>query len=371
MDDRSSPTVTILCSGVALGVYIPALLLNYQLQQHQLQTDVVILEHLYTPESQQKLKNHRQAYHKNFSMALMGHKMTRDIQVSLDDRLIENLLNTWEDENRRDFIVWSGFWMPLIEKYRNRVAPTVINVDICRIDAEISATFKTYADLNQHDTEIWLWNWEQRKLVYELPVTTQAPIPYQDRANRFVIHGGGWGIGTYGSKISELEQRNISLDIVAYEIDETTQPHPNHRYFMIDPNWFAWLQDRHDQPEFPPFGEVKNPVDFKNKPEYHELFDRIRNSKAIISKPGGGTLIDSLSAATPIILLEPYGYAEESNAALWEYLGYGISYDRWQELDYDLEIIEQLHQNILSRNRTEINYAQSYAERFRQRSINN
>jgi hypothetical protein len=371
MYDRSSPIVTILCSGVALGVYIPALLLNYQLQQQYLKTEVIILEHLYTPENQQKLKNHQQAYHQNFSMALMAHKMTRDIQVSLDDQLVDDLLNSWEAENKSNFIVWSGFWMPLIENYRNRVAPKVINVDICRIDAEISATFKTYTDLHQNDTEIWLWNWKQRKLVYELPVTTQQPIPYQDRANRFVIHGGGWGIGTYTSKISELEQSDISLDIVTYQLSESTRRYPNHRYFMVDPNWSPWLQDQREQPEFPPFGEVKNPVNFKNRTEYHELFDPIRYAKAIISKPGGGTLIDSLAAATPIILLEPYGYAEQSNADLWEYLGYGIAYDRWQALNYDLEMIEKLHENILNRSRTEINYARSYAERFRQRSINN
>jgi hypothetical protein len=364
MVDREMPKVTILCSGVALGVYIPALLLNYQLQQQQLQTDVVILEHLYLPENQDKLKQHKQVYHQNFSMALMGHKMTRDIQVSLDDRLVEDLLRSWEVENRYNFIVWSGFWMPLIEKYRQQVAPRIVNVDLCRIDADISATFKNYTDLNEHDREIWLWHWAEKKLVYELPVGNNPPIPYGERANRFVIHGGGWGIGTYNRKIAELTEREISLDIVAYEVAEGSQRNSNHRYFMVDPNWSPWLQPKDRPPEFPPFGEVNKSPDFKNKPEYHELFDVIRHSKAIISKPGGGTLIDSLAAATPVILLEPYGYAEQSNADIWEYLGYGISYDRWQEMNYDLDILETLHQNILNRDRLTINYAESYAKQL-------
>jgi hypothetical protein len=367
MLDRESPTVTILCSGVALGVYIPALLLDYQLQQHQLKTAVVILEHLYTLESQEKLKIHKQAYHQNFSMALMAHKMTRDIQVSLDNELVNNLLNIWETENRRDFIVWSGFWMPIIEKYRHRVAPNKVNVDLCRIDADISATFKTYTDFKENDREIWLWNWEQKKLIYEIPVTKEQPIPYGARANRFVIHGGGWGIGTYNSKITELAARGISLDIVAYEIAESVRGNPNNRYFMVDPNWFPWLQSKNNRPEFPPFGEINNLPNFTNRAEYHELFDVIRQSKAIISKPGGGTLIDSLASATPIILLEPYGYAEQSNADIWEYLGYGISYDQWQKMNYDLDILERMHENILNRNQPATNYAQSYAENFLQR----
>jgi hypothetical protein len=372
MIDRENPTVTILCSGVALGVYIPALLLNYQLQQQHLKTEVVILEHFYTPESQQKLKVHKQAYHQNFSMALMGHKMTRDIQVSLDNELVNSLLSTWEAENRGNFIVWSGFWMPIIEKYRHRVAPRIVNVDLCRIDADVSATFKNYTEFNENDREIWLWHWAQKKLVYELPVTTEQPIPYQDRANRFVIHGGGWGIGTYTSKIAELSEREIHLDIVAYEVAESIQNNPNNRYFMVDPTWSPWLQNKNDPPEFPPFGAIDNPPNFKNRAEYHELFDVIRQSKAIISKPGGGTLIDSLASATPIILLEPYGYAEQSNSDIWEYLGYGISYEKWKEMNYDLDILTKLHQNILNRDRfspgeavpTTINYAESYAKKL-------
>jgi hypothetical protein len=359
-------TITILCSGVALGVYIPALLLNYQLAQHQLQTEVTILEHLYTPESQQKLKSHQQAYHKNFAMALMAHKMTKDIQFSLDDKLVNSILSRWESEQRCNFIVWSGFWMPIIEKYRNRVAPRKVTVDLCRIDADISATFKTYTDFNENDREIWLWNWDQKKLIYELPVTDAPPIPYGERANRFVIHGGGWGIGTYTSKIPELEERGILLDIVAYEVAESNQKNPHNRYFMVDPNWSPWLQPQSHQPEFPPFGEATlDSPDFQNRTEYHELFDVIRYSKAIISKPGGGTLIDSLTSATPIILLEPYGYAEQSNADIWEYLGYGIAYDKWKELNYDLDILAKLHQNILNRDKDTINYARSYAENLR------
>ena len=368
MLDRTKPTVTILCSGVALGVYIPALLLNYQLQQQQLQTAVVILEHLYTPASQQKLNDHKRAYHQNFSMALMAHKMTKDIQFSLDDRLVDHLLSSWETEGRADFIVWSGFWMPIIEKYRQRVAPKQVNVDLCRIDADVSATFKSYTTFNQHDREIWLWNWAQKKLEYELPVTTAAPISYSARSDQFVIHGGGWGIGTYTNKIAELAANNISLDIVVYEIAESTQKYPTNRYFMVDPNWSPWLQAADSQPEFPPFGELVTSPSFKNRAGYHELFDLIRHSKAIISKPGGGTLIDSLASATPIILLEPYGYAEQSNADIWEYLGYGIAYDKWKEQNYDRDVLEQLHHNILNRSQPTLNYAESYAENFRQKS---
>jgi hypothetical protein len=367
MLNSENQTITILCSGVALGVYIPALLVNYQLRRHKLNTEVIVLENYYTSESKEKLEFHKKAYHNNFSIALMAHKMTRDIQFSLDQELINSLLQNWEEENRRYFIIWSGFWMPIIEIYRNRVAPQKLNIDLCRIDADISASFKIYKERHQDDNEVWLWNWEQKKLIYEIPVTNQPSLPYGERVNRFVIHGGGWGIGTYQSKVPELEEKGILLDIVAYNIADTVRKKDGNRYFMVDPEWSPWKVNQNNQHEFPPFGEIGSNLiqtDFKNKEEYHELYDVIRQSRAIISKPGGGTLIDSLASATPVILLDPYGYAEQRNSDLWEYLGYGITYNKWQKMDYDTQIIEVLHRNLLTRANTTLNYSQILAKKI-------
>jgi hypothetical protein len=369
MLNSQAPLITILGSGVALGVYIPALLVDYQLKKQKINTEFIVLEKYYTTESQEKLSLHKKAYHKSFSIALMAHKMTRDIQYSLEHELIDTLLRSWENENRLNFIIWSGFWIPIIEKYRDRVAPQKLDIDLCRIDADISASFKIYKERNQDDNEIWLWNWEQKKIIYEIPVTNKPPISYSERINRFVIHGGGWGIGTYQSKIIELEERGILLDIVTYDVAQPFCKKEGNRYFMVDPEWLPWKANSNNQYEFPPFGEIKNltNTDFKNKEEYHELYDVISQSKAIISKPGGGTLIDSLASATPVILLEPYGYAEQRNSDLWEYLGYGISYSKWQEMNYDFQILEVLHQNLLTRASTTINYPQNYAEKIKNR----
>ncbi len=86
-----------------------------------------------------------------------------------------------------------------------------------------------------------------------------------------------------------------------------------YRYFMVDSEWSPWNKNQNNQHEYPPFGEIIdfNKKSFRNKEEYHEFYDLVKQSKAIISKPGGGTLIDSLASATPIILLDPYGYAEQ------------------------------------------------------------
>ena len=359
------PRITILSSAIGLGIYIPALLINYQLRKQGLDSEVMVLEDYYTPLSKNKFKKHQQAYHDNFSLALMAHRMTRDVQDNLDTKIINIILENWQDENRLHFITWSGFWLPIIDQYRKRVSPQKLKLDLCRIDAEISASFKIYPH-HKDDSEIWLWNWEQKKLIYEIPVTDRPSIPYHERGNRLVIHGGGWSLGTYQSKIPELERKGILLDIIVHELLEANHKKDGNRYFMVDPDWNPWHKNQNNQHEFPPFAEIMDleQLEFKNREEYHELYDVISQSKAIVSKPGGGTLIDSLASATPIILLEAYGYAEQRNAEIWEYLGYGISYQKWQEMDYNFDILHQLHQNLLNRSKNTINYPQEYAKKI-------
>src|SRR5271166_5607026 len=160
------PTVTILTSAVGLGVYIPALLLNYQFRKRGLKSEVVVLESLYSSASKQKFRKHRRAYHDNFALALMAHKMTRGVEKHLETGSIDHLLQRWRNEERFKFVVWSGFWMPIVERYRSERAPRKLDLHLCRIDAEISASFKHWPR-REEDREIWLWNWEQRRLVYE------------------------------------------------------------------------------------------------------------------------------------------------------------------------------------------------------------
>jgi UDP-N-acetylglucosamine:LPS N-acetylglucosamine transferase len=103
--------------------------------------------------------------------------------------------------------------------------------------------------------------------------------------------------------------------------------------------------------------------------EYHSLYDVIRFNQAIISKPGGCTLIDSLASATPVILLEPYGYAEVRNSEIWQRLGYGISYPDWQASGYSMEVLARLQNNLLNRAQRGIDYPTAFANNLHQKAI--
>jgi UDP-N-acetylglucosamine:LPS N-acetylglucosamine transferase len=136
---------------------------------------------------------------------------------------------------------------------------------------------------------------------------------------------------------------------------------------MTDPDWHPWVRSDAGDHVFPSIGQVGDSVatEYRRSETFHELYDVIRWSKAIVSKPGGSTLIDSLSSATPVVLLEPYGYAEQSNARIWEHLGFGIAYSDWQRTGYDPAVLENLHTNLSTRSPRGTNYPRAYADRLR------
>ncbi len=350
----SEATVSVLGSGVNLGVYIPAMLVARRLEALGVAAEVEVIESCYQATERAKLWQHKKAYHKNFSLALMAHRMVKDIRPSLDPRLLEKLLARWQAEDRRRFLVWSGFWLPILDAYRERRDGIACDIHLCRIDAVVSASFQPYADLEpellQSGREVWLWPWHERRLDFEIPVGDQPPLPWDQREARFVIHGGGWGLGNYQRLIPELRAAGFDLDILAYELEETHDVADGSRCFMVRPGWAAWQLEIGERAEFPPFGPVRDGKGgFRNRDSHHELFDTVRRSRAVISKPGGGTMIDSLASATPLILLDPFGYAEEKNADIWEHLGFGIRYEAWRATGFDLAVLERLHRNLLER----------------------
>lgn len=361
--------VTILCSGVALGVYIPALLLRHQLAGLGLAAEVALLEDLYSAAGLDSLERLRDAFHERFELARIAQRMTTSVAPQLDRTRADALLAAWQEESRRDFIVWSGFWMPLIGEYRARPAAGPVAVDVCRIDAAVSPSFRGCPALRSGDREIWFWSWQNRRLEHELAVTPEAPIPYRDREERLVVHGGGWGLGDYRQVAAELAAAGMALDQVVYRPEEATGAGGRGRTYMVRPDWRPWLRPPGRQPELPPFGEVTDGVGgagrFENRPGCHELFRLIRRRRAIVSKPGGGTLMDSLSSATPVVFLEPYGAAERSNGDLWTRLGFGVWYEDWRRSGYDPQVLERAHARLRDRAATTVDYPRSLADRLR------
>jgi hypothetical protein len=346
---KNKKSVTILCSGVALGVYIPGVSLQYQLRKIGYDAEVVVLENFLHDDIAKKIPDTKKAFHTNFKLAQLGQKMARDVTPSLDREKMERLFLQWGQKEHNHFVVFSGFWLPLLEKYGEGRPPESRTIDIVHMDSVLSPSWKSFRGRELGARILYLFEYETKKIAFRLNVTDQRPTPFEQRENRFLIHGGGWGMGTYQTVLDTLERRGKMLDIMAYYDSEVYPDKSENRYFMVDPTWHPWLKNRENDHTFPPVARIEKhgANKFTCRPEYHELFYVGARNKAIISKPGGSTLVDSLASATPFVFLESFGPHEDFNAALWTELGLGVTFATWEKSGFSDDILHTCHSNLL------------------------
>lgn len=340
--------ITILCSGIGLGEYNPGLIMSARLKKMGFSTDIVVLESLYVTEKRLRIQDTKIAFQRNFKIAQIAQKFMKDIKTILDNTLIIALLNKWKAEKRKRFIVFSGFWSPVIEQYLSDYTNPSVSVDLFHTDSGSGASWIRYNITHPCCRHLQLGDHITKTMYYNINISDDI-IQYKKRCNQILIHGGGWGIGTYLEKIPELIEKKINLDIVVNDIWNIPKDKSNNRYFMNDPQWNPWEKDDNGVHYFTPFGKIlnNNNIKYRNNPNYPEIYKIVRRDKAVICKTGGGALIDSLSSTTPIIILEPYGKFEHNNALLWESLGFGIQYNKWIESGCSMTILEELHENLL------------------------
>lgn len=339
-------TIAVLTSGVALGVHVPGLLLARRLAEVGVRARVDVLER-HLPEAQRDLiPESKVAFHRDFRVALAGQRLANRNPAELAENSVSALLAEWEGEQVDLLVVLSGFWLPTVRRYAS--AHTGVRVHACHVDSTASPSFRSTgwaASPEERHEDVWLLEENAGGVARTIPVSRAEPVPWSARSGRLLAHGGGWGMGTYRSDAAALMSEGFAVDLVAHERADVIPTDDRNRYFMIDPDWHPW----HDL-GFPPFGRVTadGRVDYRRGEDHHDGFDLTREAVAVVSKPGGGTLMDSLSSATPVVLLKPFGDHEARNARLWERLGFGISYPDWVHGGKSPTVLEELHRNLLA-----------------------
>jgi hypothetical protein len=346
---NGSAPISILVSGIGLGFYTPGLSMRHRLRQNNFSADVVVFESLLNEEKKKKIPAVMQSFQRNFKMALAGQKLTRDIRPHLNHARVLNLLDAWASENRRHFIVTSGFFIPVLELYANEYAIKPLRVDLCHFDASDSVSFKLYPTVFEGFRHIRFYDLEHGRINCQFRLSDEAPLPFENREDRYFIHGGGWGLGSYAQKIPLLEKRGLKLDIALNASMGPIDSHRHNRYFAMPSDWYPWTSEPRGEPGLPPWGEVgaDGRINYQAIGQVHGAYQLVRENRAIISKPGAATLIESLSAATPLILLESFGDYEEKNARLWEHLGLGIAFDTWVADGCSIDILESMHTRLM------------------------
>jgi hypothetical protein len=357
--------IGILCSGVALGVYIPGIHLYQNFKRNGIAASVFVLENLIAEAKWDKINENKKAFHKNFVVALMGQKMTRNLLPDLDPKEIEAFFTTCLNEEIDHFIVVSGFWLAVLELFKGRYPRKSFWVDCLHIDCAVSPSWKIVDYQAAYCVNNWLLSHDEQRIIAELNTTQLSPIPFARRRKRLLTHGGGWGMGTYLSKVPQLQAAGFALNIVVHELAEAPAVPGNDRYFLIDPDWSPWIRDQHQEHQFPPLAEIKpgEDVEYRNNPNHPLIFEITREVIGVVTKPGGSTLLDSLAAATPLIFLAPFGEHEAKNAALWINLGFGIDYETWREAGFPVDILKRMHQKLAAARGRAPEYVDLYLRR--------
>ncbi|MBW4080650.1 UDP-glucuronosyltransferase [Paenibacillus sp. S150] len=362
--------MTILCSGFGLGFYVPGLLIERSLKALGVNAEIEVFETL-MPESKKKLTDDsRRAYQDNFAVALTSQKIPGDIRGSLDPAEVEALFGQWRLEERQHFIALSGHWVHVLDRYRE-AAGYPVYADLLYIDADLSPSWKNLRRVNpgyaEGYREVGMYDRVKREVLFSIDAGDKERLPASARNGHLVVHGGGWGIGTFREKLEALEAAGFELDIAAYRPQEIGEAVSGRRYYMNDPEWRTWLRDSSGQYTFPPFAGVTRNSHSSFPPCRHYpegMYGVIRQASAVISKPGGGALIDSLASGTPLVLLDPFGPHEKINSDLWVELGYGIRYEQWAETGFAREELRRLSDNLLAAGGRYPDYAADYAERL-------
>ena len=342
--------IAVLCSGFGLGFYIPGALLFRQLRDRGNNPALYVFEKYLTPEKKSGITSNRKEYHEDFKVAVTASKMPFDIRKYFDSQAVSALLQEWRKNDIRFFISLSGHWGYILDQYQEMV-DFPIHVDSMLIDADLAPSWVGLRRYNpsyyERYNNIRFYNMEKYQINYALLPDDNKRIPLPQRENRFVIHGGGWGMGTYQATIQKLFNAGFFLDIVLYEDDQPLIQDSRVHYYRNDPMWKCWEVDKNGS-LFPPFSlEIpEKPNKFQQTDKTHWLFEPICRAKAIICKPGAGTLIDSLSSHTPVVLLDPFGKHERKNYEIWVKLGFGIPFADWEATHFSTAVLEQMSEKI-------------------------
>ncbi|HEX6472226.1 MAG TPA: hypothetical protein VF069_24255 [Streptosporangiaceae bacterium] len=356
--------IAILTSGFGLGVHVPGLLLDRRLAELGVRSRVDVLERYWPPERRSGVAASKRAYQRDFRMARLGQRLFRSLDDAFDDAALDALTASWREEGVERFVVFSGFWLPVVDRYLAGTGAADIRVDTCHVDAIPSPSFARQAESMARHRTVWLVESGSGTIPWQIRPSTEPIVPWADREERFLAHGGGWGMGTYLEYAAKMAAKDMPLDVVVRSPDditalrETAGLDARSRFFMMDPEWSPW-QDT----GFPPFGEVVDgaPPAYRRWEPHHEALLLTRKAVGVVSKPGGGTLVDAFGSATPLVFVDSFGEHEQHNARVWEDLGFGISFTAWEDSGFSIGLLEDMHRRILGHQSVPADYAAELA----------
>ncbi|PUA34624.1 hypothetical protein C8Z91_34735 [Paenibacillus elgii] len=318
----------ILTSITTFGNYIPALRLREILSEKNISNDLLLIESLYSESALTRLERFKKSSKENYKFIQFALRLIRNTMSTVEPTKKQITLNSWFKMGIKNFIVFSGFWLPILKEYEQMIG---INVIVFHVDKGLSPSYDFFWPLDSNYVSKWLHDKENIKFFLR---RHPEVMKYENRNKEIVVHGGGWGVGNWGTLLNDLSQSNFKIIIAEIESNINNGNQAN---VKIRPDWIG-------------SGVIKEliypPMVSEGATEEEPLFNWIKKSCGVISKPGGSTLLDCMLTATPLVVLEPVGKHEVENADYFLNMGFGIEYSAWKRNDFSISTLKQLHKNI-------------------------
>jgi hypothetical protein len=332
------PRIQILTSLIGYGVYIPACLVAQKMSvSGLLKADVRVIEQLYTPAKKKIFQETRQAFTKDYRLAKLAAKVPVDYGQALDPLQVEQLYRTWDEAGLTEFLCFSGLWFSVLHTYCERRPGC--RVFCCRLDAGTAHTWENSAGL-RIEKQFFFFDLHQKKINYKMNIPWSGSGEFQRYGQDVLIHGGGWGLGDFLKSTAALDDTGYHRHLIVPQPPPTYENQRSVTYYMNDPEWN--LLDHVSGPGSLPalLAFLPGQQQVRHIPaDHHAAFDLLVGQDAVISKPGGMTLADSIAGAVPLIYLEPMGTNEEGNRQVLEHCRIGCSFAAWKATGFDRKVL--------------------------------
>ncbi len=353
---RSS--VGVLTASNGLGSYVPAVTFQRALRRLGIDATLVVLESLFSAAGQDKLRRLKTLFQRDWTFAVGALRLTSGVQAEIDAEQVKALFARWHQQGLHRFVVFSGHWLPTLEAFAASGGVVSIHCVLLDVQPAPSWTHLSTTTLHHHTVCVFDPETGRPRFRWSLPYPC---VPWHDRAPRVVIHGGGWEIGDFTATLNLVRRSPFVIDFITGNAQ--LKPGQGERRLQLPSDWWPWQSQPESEAPFPPLEEVL-PDQFRTIPTTAQcpaLQTLIAHSQGIVSKPGGATLLDSVTTATPILFTTPYGEHERANQVAWLTSKFGITLEDWAQNDFALAPLREMHAQLADLWGTVPEYANVYA----------
>ena len=174
MSEKSS-SIKVLTSLFGYGVYFPARIVANSLETAEYDSEVLLVEHLFTDAKRKTFEASKTAFSKNYKLAKLATKLSIDSSNMFDRDKVETLFKRWEAAKVSEFLCFSGLWLDLLSLYSK--SNPQLSVKLCRLDAGDAVTWRTNDEITIQETYSFL-DLHEGNINFKLSIPTLNNIPF-------------------------------------------------------------------------------------------------------------------------------------------------------------------------------------------------